>query len=748
MIGYLVGGLGILIAVGVLIFFYRKKEWHSEYALMFLMSVIIALSLEVFTFNYATFSPTAGEKQVMGTDVINTTTPNLETGASNKEKKENPNIKTAVAPMGTDTEYTFEFDIKDTKLSNICVEPTMTGEYAIVDVQAEDAVYEMKDGTQAGFVKSPVNHVVVKDIKKSHYIKTHFPGTVKKLKVVVKTENNQTLSHIQLTTNPGIPFTFNFARYIIVAIAFFLAFCVYKNRKLSFRGQKSKWVRRIAIIVLLVIESVVIINLGTGEVKELKFNENIKTAEMDQYQQLTLALTKGKVDLNALSTDMASQDKQALEVLQKTKNPYNIDERNQKGYEGSRWDFAYYKGKFYTYYGIVPVVVFYLPVYIITGKMLSTRMLTILLAIALACIFALFVYMVARRRKTVNLWTVIATMAGVFSASFILSCMHGAKFYETSPMSGLLFAMIGVTLTYEAFKKNSIHTVKMVLGALCLALAVGCKANYLFASVAMLPFILVGFARQGKVLTEQNKKNKFTQWISNIFNKKNIKQIIICAIPFVVVGGALMVYNYMRFGSPIDFGVNYQLTLFNVKYYDVKEIAKLPIVLYNGFFAMPKYSNIFPFVNPVLDDLNYAGYFFQMHYVGLFAFPMMWLAAMLPWSYRRGLKRTKQRTLVSGMIIVGLILTYVIIVKGGSSLRYNIDFAWLLILPIIFVILDLDEYARPKKIVKYVVALILALCVSTVLIGTLINLSPDWTEMGKNLPGTYYNWFYSVMFWC
>ena len=76
----------------------------------------------------------------------------------------------------------------------------------------------------------------------------------------------------------------------------------------------------------------------------------------------------------------------ALEVepdprLMALDNPYDLDARTASG-ANYIWDSAYYNGHYYVYFGVVPVLLFYLPVYLATGHHMDTA--TACLAVGLA----------------------------------------------------------------------------------------------------------------------------------------------------------------------------------------------------------------------------------------------------------------------------------------------------------------------------------------------------------------------------
>ena len=80
-----------------------------------------------------------------------------------------------------------------------------------------------------------------------------------------------------------------------------------------------------------------------------------------QYHQLAVSLTEGHFYLDI----EPSEDLMAME------NPYDNNQRDADQVE-FQWDTAYFNGKYYSYFGILPVFVYYLPYYLITGQAFPT----------------------------------------------------------------------------------------------------------------------------------------------------------------------------------------------------------------------------------------------------------------------------------------------------------------------------------------------------------------------------------------
>ena len=134
----------------------------------------------------------------------------------------------------------------------------------------------------------------------------------------------------------------------------------------------------------------------------------------------------------------------------------------------------------------------------------------------------------------------------------------------------------------EEDEKKSIRLA--FFGSLFGALAFGCRPPVALANLFVIPMLVVYL-----------KKHKFT--------KKLFGELVVAALPYVVIGILLMCYNYARFESPFEFGQAYQLTAADQSHYgsiasyfsQTKMIAVANAVLYN-FVNYNPICEAFPYV--------------------------------------------------------------------------------------------------------------------------------------------------------
>ncbi len=724
--------LGIVLAIGIMLFVNKTNKFKKDVATLFIAAFVISLVLEVFTFNYTTYE-NIGQSLKKSESTISF--------GGGEAKSSNENYSASSSSLGEKANCNIIINNIDSKVNNVSVELPKNQDKTKVTIDYKDEVF-------TEYESIPDKDIyVVPGVTNSEYIRLHLAGKTSSLKLSLESDIEFT-SSIKVGVNNNIPFRFKPFRVIIIALILFALALIYENRNLNYAGEKSKRVRRVAIVSLLIVQTLFLMFLSDGQrSKEAGIVFERETASynaMDQYQKLAVAFSRGQTNIDRLDKNNEIQEKE-LDNLKKIKNPYRPNLRDsqlQRLGSSMAWDHAYYDGHYYTYYGPVPVVATFLPVYALTGKMLITRFVTTLFAIIISILLCLLVHNIAKRRK-LNMWTVIGVMAASLSAVFLPSIFNGAKIYELSPLGGLICILAGVNFVYEGVHRKTKNTRFLMFGALFFALAVGCKASFLLASIVALPLILNYLASRGS----SDNKNKIVRYFANIFCKDNLKPIIAIVAPYVVIGGLLMIYNQVRFGSPFDFGVAYQLTVYDTSYFKLTSISKLPTVIQNGLLRLPVTSTNFPFIDIPDADIVYHGYLFAMAGVGVFAFPFLWAFFGVPVTVKNNLKKSKDKAFVIVTAIMALVFCYVTIVMGGSSYRYSLDFGWAFVIPSVFVIFAIEEWARKKGILRQVLIGIFIVVMITVVMNVLLSFNTTFNDMHDVKPTTYYDVYNTVMFW-
>ncbi|MBR5739584.1 MAG: hypothetical protein IKY02_06295 [Lachnospiraceae bacterium] len=255
----------------------------------------------------------------------------------------------------------------------------------------------------------------------------------------------------------------------------------------------------------------------------------------NQYEKLAEAFLEGHLDI-----DYGDMDPKLLAL----ENPYDPAERQKAGVF-YHWDHSFFNGKYYMYFGVVPVVLVFLPFRAVFGTSLTTYHGTqFCAAVFIIGVFALFFLLRKRFFKDLSYGATVLLSAAVSFMSVWYASAAPAM-YCTAIASGLAMEIWSIYFFVKAVygtESENRAVFFAFFGALFGALAFGCRPPVALANVLVIP-MLIDFIRARK------------------FSLKLLGKLVLAALPYFVIGGALMWYNYARFGSVTEFGQSYQLTM-------------------------------------------------------------------------------------------------------------------------------------------------------------------------------------------
>ena len=152
-------------------------------------------------------------------------------------------------------------------------------------------------------------------------------------------------------------------------------------------------------------------------------------------KDFVMALSKGQVHLEEIPH----------ENLVNLENPYDSYARAEcleKDIDYI-WDAAYYEGKYYVYFGILPAIVLMLPYYLLTGKLMTTRVAVLIFSILAAVSLLSLVKNVFKRffEKLPFKFMVFSLLIVLFGSQILY--LNGIpRFYELAIISALFFATL------------------------------------------------------------------------------------------------------------------------------------------------------------------------------------------------------------------------------------------------------------------------------------------------------------------
>jgi hypothetical protein len=396
---------------------------------------------------------------------------------------------------------------------------------------------------------------------------------------------------------------------------------------------------------------------------KVPFSENFARERRDQYNAYVVdALLSGQVHL------LIEPPNELLDL----QNPYDPAVRTTAAVVFP-FDHVFYNGKYYSYFGIVQVLVLALPYKLITGNYIPTRVAVFIFS-ALASIFLMLIWrrLVFRFMKDMPLGMYALGQLAVAMCSMITFEVNNPRFYEVAASSAMFFTAFGLWIILGSIWKEKLNLISLAVGCLCMALAVGCRPNSLFVSF-LVPVLLFEGARK--------------TWR----NKRQFAGLCACvAMPYILVAGGLMWYNYIRFGSVFEFGANYQLTGANIKAcHLLNPMGKLLKILSGSLSYLFSPFGIrasFPFTYLVELDIRllFKGYIYTSPApaLGILALPLTW--PLLCIGKIKKIVDEKRRhvfCLIAAMITHGIFQMTFISYWFGIAARYELDFFWLFVFP-------------------------------------------------------------------
>ena len=396
-------------------------------------------------------------------------------------------------------------------------------------------------------------------------------------------------------------------------------------------------------------------------VSNVYFTKHINDWQKDASSQLGAlahSLLNGRLDLEL----------DPPEALVAMDNPYDTVARAAQAPD-ALWDVAYYNGRYYVYFGVVPCLLFQLPFEAVTG----TRDLPPCIGMIVMSIAAVFAAFGLVKQAARRWFPRISAAAYLLASSAVAGCTQlyylllRPSVYEYVILCGASFVLLALWQWMAAANTSDEHRgarlAHLVLGSLCMALVAGCRPQMEIFAFLALPIF-------------------WKQYVTDrrLFTRRGAVEFALFALPVLLVAAGLMWYNYARFGSPFDFGANYNLTSNDMTKRGLS-LGRVAPALHYYLFALPSLRAVFPYVCELRVSTNYIGQTIsELLYGGILpTTPFLWIFALLP-ALRRRLSRLRLWGVVGWCLFSAVALSALDAMMAGILYRYLADFA----LPLLF----------------------------------------------------------------
>ena len=585
--------------------------------------------------------------------------------------------------------------------------------------QAEIGVAAM-DEANASYLQAPAR-TVRGDVERSQYLRLHFGDDVQRLRVVIRGLQGSSIARDAIKINAVVPLFFSWQRYLLLTAGLC---CVYLLRPGSrCYGARTDLTQRrqrlitTACIALQLLFFHRMLQWNTGALAWPEYMEHHQ-----QYYRLTEALLEGRVDLGEAVS------------LQGLTNPYDPAARAAAGlgYGDFKWDHAYYNGYYYVYFGIVPVLFFYLPCYVLTGRHLPHVDCIFLLGALLMMGIAFLLWQMIRSwfpRTPYVLYLLLTVTMG--AASCLGYAVYKPDLYLVPIVAGIVCGVWGLAFWISAQRQGEYGAWQLGAGSLCLGLIAGCRPQLLLVLAA-------GPVLFGRAVFRERK----------LFNRKSLTQTLALCLPLAAVAAGIMWYNAARFGSVWDFGASYNLTT-NDMTHRGWVWGRCGLGIFSYLLQPPRIGGTFPFLQDFRVETAYQGLTLSEMMVG----GVLWLFPVLCFGfYGMAKKEYFEDRRCYYLVWLFQLLTVALAVTdtqlAGLLTRYFGDFVWIGMIAGIFVILaQYDWLERGGRDCRFLQRLVAAVCAVTLLSAFLRIFAHSEVAIRSANPALYYQVQSLIAFW-
>ncbi|MEC4184573.1 cytochrome C oxidase Cbb3 [Adlercreutzia sp. R21] len=690
--------------------------------------VLVAALLEVFVFNYNFFA-SAGYQTI------------------NLENRLDMPAEDGAYPL-TSIDHVLEFSHLNTEIHNIKVDfaADQPAQNVTLKIQFTDAAHQTYFDSTEYTVGVPLVDVSTHG-ERTKYINLQTAGLVENLRIeAVGDDVSYPIMLDGIYLNAHRPFEFSLLRFgtvlgiMLLGYAFRPKSAIYRIRIVE-NPRKSK----VGIVCAVAVEVVLLTsfllfgsnlvgvatasyNYGSWDGTSLVNTFEVGGDNAQQYAELARSMAEGKLYL----------EEEPPQWLQDMSDPYDKgarDELQKETGEKYLFDVAYYDGRYYVYFGVVPVLLFYLPFYLLTGANFPTAIGVLIMAIAFVLGATALLDRFARYHfRAVSLGVYLLLQIPLVACSGILYLVKFPTFYSLPIMCGLAFSVWGL-YCWTRSRLSSHRCAWLFAGSLCMALVAGCRPQLLVLSLLAFPLFWRTYITERRLLTAAG-----------------VREFACLAAPYVLVAAGIMAYNYARFGSLTDFGANYNLTVNDMTKRGMN-VGRLAPAFFAYFLQPPCMTGVFPFLQPAPFDTTYMGQTIkEVTFGGIFAcLPILWIIAF---SRRILGMRARQRftRTIMGVIVV-LLASGVIVALADAELagilqRYYADFSFMFLAAAMLLCFVVNEQVPPEGTARQLMlSVFLVLVGVSVMYSTLLCLVPETGWYADVYPWAYQNVLDAFLFW-
>ena len=581
-----------------------------------------------------------------------------------------------------------EIEIKDIdkKVNNVYLDiKNLDGEEKTIEV---NVFY--KDEGNSEYVYAG-KRIVLGDIEQSKYLNLNFLGNTKDILLEAEIDEDDSIELNSVEINKKRIISFNGERVLLILIIINICYLLKFSSlyKIKFKDWKFKKI----ITGIIVIAYIIILVYLTIELQNS--NKGITQAN-SLYDKLTYSLLNGRTDIDV-------ETKQNLEKISNLENPYDYSVRDKAVYSNEIsyvMDSAFYNGKSYCYFGVIPVVICNVPYYLITGKYIGIGIEIMLFSIGYIISLSVLLYKLIRKyyeNISSMLYVCILNFLILASGIFILVI---PAIHSIPNIAALFFISVGLNFWVSILKNNKNTIIRLIMGSFMMAFVAGCRPNLVISSLLLIP-----------ILMKKHKEIDFKK----LGKRKIIYGILAIIVPYIITAIPLMYYNYVRFDSIFEFGAKYNLTTNDILHRGIK-LDRIPYGLYMYLFSIPTFYNIYPFIKYTKFETNYLGFtHYQEMYGGLFITYPILIINFFYFKLKKFIKSKELKVAYWVCWIIVIIELLVNIEMAGINTRYMTDFIIFAVFATLLLIIEIEKNIKKEKRELFIKLIIIGIVISCIL---------------------------------
>ncbi len=389
-------------------------------------------------------------------------------------------------------------------------------------------------------------------------------------------------------------------------------------------------------------------------------------------------------------------------------------------------DTSFYNEKIYLYFGITPVLLFYLPFNLITTLYLTDRLLVFLLSCISFLLSLFLVNSVTKNYKKVPFNLKILTIFLIGLCNLLPFIAINGLIYQVAVVTAniLLLGAFCLFYYYTTDINTEIKNIFVFFISLSLCLAVGARPHYiLFIPIFFSSIIYLNYKESTK--------------INNIF-----KAILIFLTPCIIYGSILALYNYLRFDSIFEFGWKYQLNEHNQSVY-MPTIKDFIIGLKNNFLLLPNIND-----STFFSLTKASGHRIGNEYITgvLWICPIVAILIFIPNFLKKIYSENKKTFIFLLTFILTTAVSIIVASFFGMIIRYIFEFLSLMVILSVITFFHYINVTDDKLLKKFFYFLFILVFVFSVFMNTSLLFCKENFKIHNTLRKTYYTTVIKTLF--